>query len=52
MTNNQELTLIWRQLTNSYQLINSTNNTAEKHRLTSISNMLRTEYRQLTSRNL
>ena len=52
MTNNQELALIWRQLAETYQLINSTDNAAEKHRLTSISNMLRTEYRHLTSRYL
>ena len=49
MTNEQELSLLWRDLTGTYQQINSTANRAEKQRLKAYADMLRIEYRQLTS---
>lgn len=44
-----ELQLIWSQLTDAYQRINSTTSNAEKARLQALSDMLRIEYRSLTS---
>ena len=49
MTNDSELSLIWRQLTNIYQQLNSTNNTAQQAYLTQLAEMYRLEYRHLTS---
>ena len=50
MTNNSELTLIWRQLTQTYQQMNSCSSRAEAQRLLALAEMLRIEYRSLTSR--
>ena len=50
MTHARELSFIWSQLIYSYQLVNSTTSNAEKLRLRSLSEMLRVEYRNLTSR--
>jgi hypothetical protein len=50
MTHARELAFIWSQLIYSYQLVNSTTSNAEKLRLKSLSEMLRVEYRNLTSR--
>ncbi len=49
MTHPNELNLIWSELSHTYQLINSTLNKAEKSRLNALSEMLRIEYRSLTS---
>ena len=48
MTNASELDLIWRQLTTTYQQLNSSTN-AEYERLLRLADMLRIEYRTLTS---
>jgi hypothetical protein len=50
MTHVRELSFIWSQLTQCFQLMNSTTSKAEKLRLKSLSEMLRIEYRNLTSR--
>ena len=50
MTNDQELSLLWRDLSRTYQLIASTTNYSEKQRLKAYASMLSTEYRSLTSR--
>ena len=50
MTNDQELSLLWRDLTGTYQQINATTNYGEKQRLKAYADMLRIEYRSLTSR--
>lgn len=50
MTSQTELDMIWKQLSTTYQELNSCTNQAEKHRLTCLANMLRIEYRSLTSR--
>ena len=52
MTNSTELTQIWRQLSDSYQQLNSCSSVAERHRLSALIEMLRLEYRSLTSRYL
>ena len=49
MTNDQELGLLWRDLTGTYQQLNRTSNKAEKARLTAYADMLRIDYRSLTS---
>ena len=49
MTHINELTLVWSQLTDTYQRINSTTSKAELSRLTALADMLRIEYRSLTS---
>jgi hypothetical protein len=48
MTNATELSLIWHQLTTTYQQLNRTTN-GERERLLRLADMLRIEYRQLTS---
>ena len=48
MTNDTELTLIWKQLTSLHQQLNSSHG-AERHRVAQLVDMLRIEYRQLTS---
>ena len=48
MTNATELTLIWQQLTTAYQQLNSSTG-AERLRLQQLIDMLRIEYRHLTS---
>ena len=48
MTNATELSLIWQQLTATYQQLNSSTG-AEHTRLASLAEMLRLEYRSLTS---
>jgi len=49
MTHYKELQTIWSELSRTYQLLNSTTSTAEKSRLHALSEMLRIEYRSLTS---
>lgn len=49
MTNSTELTQIWRQLTTTYQQMNSCTSRAEAQRLLALAEMLRSEYRTLTS---
>ena len=49
MTHYNELKTVWSELTRTYQLLNSTTSTAEKSRLQALSDMLRIEYRSLTS---
>ena len=49
MTHYNELKTIYSQLTEAYQLLNSTTSNAEKSRLQALSEMLRIEYRSLTS---
>ena len=49
MTNSSELTLIWKQLVDTYQQMQSCTSRAEAQRLLALSEMLRTEYRSLTS---
>ena len=49
MTHYNELKTVWSQLTDTYQRINSTTNKAEVKRLTALMDMLRIEYRSLTS---
>ena len=48
-THFNELQTVYSQLTDTYQRINSTTSNAEKSRLTALSDMLRIEYRSLTS---
>ena len=48
MTNTQELHTIWQQLTATYQQLNSATG-AEHSRLQALADMLRIEYRHLTS---
>ena len=48
MTNDTELSGIWRQMTTAHQQLNSAN-AAEHSRLMQLIEMLRIEYRQLTS---
>ena len=48
MTNATELSLIWQQLTATYQQLNSSSG-AERLRLQQLAEMLRIEYRHLTS---
>ena len=49
MTNSSELTQIWQQLTNTYQQMNSCTSRGEAQRLLALAEMLRIEYRSLTS---
>ena len=49
MSNQQELHTIWRQLATTYQQLNSAPSEPERTRLKALSNMLRIEYRHLTS---
>ncbi|MAU75352.1 MAG: hypothetical protein CL831_00580 [Crocinitomicaceae bacterium] len=49
MTHHNELKMIWSELANTYQLLNSTTGKAERSRLKALSEMLRIEYRMLTS---
>ena len=49
MTHYNELKVVWSQLTDTYQRINSTTSKAELSRLTALADMLRIEYRSLTS---
>ena len=49
-TNDQELDHLWRQLSQTYQLMNSTDSKAEATYLANLAEMLRLEYRSLTSR--
>ena len=49
MTNDQELTCIWKQLTDVYQQAQRCTDRAEAKRLTALADMLRIEYRHLTS---
>ena len=49
MTNDQELATLWQQLTSTYQQLNACQGTAEHKRLTRLADMLRIEYRHLTS---
>lgn len=48
-TNEQELTHLWRELTSTYQLINSSDG-QDRIYLEGVADMLRTEYRNLTSK--
>ncbi len=48
MTNEQELSLVWRQLAQTY-VDHYTASSAEKKRLLCLQEMLRKEYRMLTS---
>ena len=48
-TTSTELTTIWRQLTQTYQEMNACTSRAEAQRLLALAEMLRTEYRALTS---
>ena len=48
MTNAQELHTIWQQMTTAHQQLNSSTG-AERVRLQQLINMLRLEYRHLTS---
>ena len=49
MTNEQELATIWRQLTTTYQQLNSANGQAQRRYLQQLAEMYRLEYRHLTS---
>ena len=49
MTNRQELGSLWTQLSNCYQAINCTSSKAQLSRLNALAEMLRIEYRSLTS---
>ena len=49
MTNEQELSHIWRHLTNTYQQLNSADGQAQKRYLQQLAEMYRLEYRHLTS---
>ena len=49
MTNATELTQIWRQLANTYQQMNACTSRGEAQRLLVLSEMLRMEYRTLSS---
>ena len=49
MTHYNELKTVYSQLTDTYQRINSTTSKAEQSRLTALADMLRIEYRSLTS---
>ena len=50
MTNTTELIQIWRQLADTYQKMNACTTRGEAQRLLALSEMLRIEYRSLTSR--
>ena len=49
MTHFNELKVVWSQLTDAYQRISSTTSPAERSRLKALAEMLRVEYRSLTS---
>ena len=50
MTNDSELSLIWRHLTNTYCELHQTDRNSPQHRyLTQLAEMYRLEYRHLTS---
>ena len=49
MSNQEELSLVWRQLTNTYQQMNGCSSRAEAKRLLAMAEILRVEYRHLTS---
>ena len=49
MTHYNELKSIWSELSRTYQLLNLTPSNAEKSRLNALSEILRVEYRSLTS---
>ena len=48
-TNDTELSALWEQLKETYQQMNSTTSKAEAARLLALSEMLRHEYRTLSS---
>ena len=48
MTHYNELKVVWSQLTDTYQRINSTTSPAERSRLKALAEMLRVEYRSLS----
>ena len=47
--NDSELATVWSQLSNCYQKLNRYKDTAEERRLRALVEMLRIEYRMLTS---
>ena len=49
MTLEEDLSFLWRQLTKTYQQLNSTTSTAEKQRLILLADMYRQDYRKQTS---